>query len=118
MPDPQMQPMDRFDWERVIKRLRIAQQFKYIALMLATYAAPDGTQVFPGVDELVDVTCTSKATVKRGLTELRRLGLIELVSRADRYAGLADEYRLTVPADIAEMPMLPPEQLGRNRARR
>ncbi|MFE2995041.1 helix-turn-helix domain-containing protein [Nocardia sp. NPDC059246] len=111
-------PVDRFDWERWIKRLHLPPTVKLMALTLATYADPDGSRVFPGVEELVAVTCQSLATVKRQMATLRELGLIELVSRASRRAGLADEYRLTVPANVTELPGLPPDHGQDNRAHR
>lgn len=109
-------PVGRFDWERWIKRLRLTPKDKYMALMVATYGNADGTDVRPGVDELVLAACVSKATVKRQLSTLRELGLIELVSRANRFAGLADVYRLTVPANVLDLPQLDPDMKPQNKA--
>lgn len=110
-------PVGRFDWERWIKRLPLTRHDKFAALMLATYADEDGTRVFPGTEELTAVMGVSMATIKRQLSTLRELGLIELVSRANRYQGLADEYRLTVPKDVAATPgLLAPDEHRRNRS--
>ncbi|MRH86034.1 hypothetical protein GFY24_00895 [Nocardia sp. SYP-A9097] len=111
-------PVGRFDWERWIKRLPLTPKDKFMALMLATYADEDGSRVFPGTKELMAVMCLSSPTVKRQLSTLRELGLIELVSRANRYQGLADEYRLTVPANVTETPgLLAPDEGHKDRAR-
>lgn len=112
----ELQPVSRFDWERWIKRLRLTPKDKYMALMVATYGNADGSEVRPGVDELVLAACVSKATVKRQLATLRELGLLDLVSRANRYAGLADVYQLTVPANVLELPQLGPDMGRQNRA--
>ncbi|MFE7799051.1 helix-turn-helix domain-containing protein [Nocardia sp. NPDC057440] len=107
-------PMDRFEWERIIRRLRIPAKDKYLALMLATYAESDGSRVFPGVDRLALVMCTGTATVKRQLATLRDLGLVERVKQGNRHAGLADEYRLTIPLNLSDFPMLTPEEQARS----
>jgi DNA-binding transcriptional ArsR family regulator len=104
------QPIDRFDWQRIIRRLEIASGVKYLALMLATYADPDGTRVHPGVKRLARVMDVSEPTVKRSMAVLRSLGLVVLVKQGNRWANQADEYRLTVPMDLLELPMLDPNE--------
>lgn len=104
------QPIDRFDWQRIIRRLEIPSGVKFLALMLATYADPDGTRVHPGVKRLARVMDVSEPTVKRSMAVLRSLGLVVLVKQGNRWANQADEYRLTVPMDLLELPMLDPNE--------
>ncbi|MFI9507548.1 hypothetical protein [Nocardia sp. NPDC052566] len=103
-------PVDRFEWERLVRRIEMDKTAKYLGLMLATYAERDGTRVRPGVERLALVTCMSEPTVKRALSALRALGLIERTRRGNRHAGLADEYRLTVPSNLLDHPMLDPDE--------
>lgn len=105
-----LKPVARFEWERIIRRLAIPSQQKYLALMMSTYADDDGSRVFPGVDKLAKVMCVTDRTVKRSLAELRSLGLVERVKQGDRHAGMADEYRLTVPTNVLDLPMLAPNE--------
>lgn len=103
-------PMDRFEWERIIRRLQIPSSVKYLALMVATYGDFDGTRVHPGVERLALVMCVSEKTVKRSLSELRELGLVERIKQGNRHAGMSDEYRLVVPADLMSRAMLDPDE--------
>ncbi|NKS66388.1 hypothetical protein GS461_09880 [Rhodococcus hoagii] len=104
------QPIDRFDWQRVIRRVEIPSGVKFLALMLATYADPDGSRVRPGVKRLARVMAVSEPTVKRSMAVLRSLGLVVLVKQGNRWANQADEYRLTVPMDLLDLPMLDPNE--------
>lgn len=105
-----LKPMDRFEWERIVKRVQMPSGAKFLALMLATYADQDGTRVRPGVERLARVMCVSEPTVKRSLSTLRNLGLVERTKQGNRYAKLADEYRLTVPSTLFDQPMLDPDE--------
>lgn len=107
---PDVMPVERFEWERIIRRVQMDKGAKYLALMMATYADFDGSRVLPGVERLSLVMCVGTATVKRGLAVLRELGFIERTKQGNRHAGLADEYRLTVPSSLLSFPMLPPEE--------
>lgn len=91
-------PMDRFDWERVVRSMEMPSGPKYLALMMATYADQDGSRVHPGVDLLARDMAVSEKTVDRSLKTLRELGLVTLVKKGNRHAKHADEYRLTAPA--------------------
>ncbi|MGW5518491.1 helix-turn-helix domain-containing protein [Nocardia africana] len=106
-----LKPEDRYEWERIIRRLSIPSQQKFLALMLATYADPDGSRVHPGVERLARVMGVTDRTVKRSLAELRSLGLVELVKQGNRWAHKADEYRLTTPVDLMSLSMLGPDEL-------
>lgn len=100
-------PVDRFEWERIVRRVEMPSTAKFLGLTMATYAEADGSRIWPGVDRLAAVMCVSVPTVKRNLAVLRKLGLVE-VHRRGRRSGLADEYRLTMPSDILDLPMLDP----------
>lgn len=103
-------PVDRFEWERVLRRVQMPSGAKFLALMMATYADQNGSRVRPGVERLARVMCMSEPTVKRSLSTLRDLGLIERTKQGNRHAGLADEYRLTVPSTLLDHPMLDPDE--------
>ncbi|WP_047890194.1 hypothetical protein [Rhodococcus sp. ARP2] len=103
-------PIERFEWERIIRRVSMPPTVKLMALTLATYADMDGTRVRPGVDRLIRVTGTSLATVKRTLSWLREHGLIERVKQGNRWAGHADEYQLSIPVNLLDMDLLMPDE--------
>lgn len=109
-----LEPVSRFEWERLIRRARLGATTQHIALLLATYAAKDGTQVKPGIRRIALVSEYDARTVKRAFVKLRALGLIERIE--ERFAkgrnGGNDVYRLTFPGDLAErVTMLdPPEE--------
>ncbi|WP_156370702.1 helix-turn-helix domain-containing protein [Nocardia arizonensis] len=105
-----MVPVDRFEWERIARRVQMHSTTKFLALMLATYADSDGTRIRPGVERLALVMCVSEKTVKRAFADLRALGLVERTKQGNRHRGLADEYRLTVPSTLLDHPMLDPNE--------
>lgn len=112
-------PSRRFEWERVVRRVRMTSATKLVALTAATYGGTGGQRIWPGVERLVAVTGLGRRTVMRALAELRDLGLVERVMVASRTGGKADEYRLTIPGDLeARVGMLtaaeqvPPETPG------
>jgi hypothetical protein len=105
-------PVGSFEYQRWIRALDIPAQHKYMALMVSTYADPDGSNVFPGVEELALVTRKSAATVKRSLEFLRDAGLLEKVKHGNRWAKHADEYRLSVPSNVTELPLAAPAEIG------
>ncbi len=96
--------VERFEWERIVRRARIPAGTKYLALMLSTYADRDGTRVEPGVDRLAIVMQVSRKTVTRGLADLRELGFIQRVKQGNRWARQNDSYRLTVPVNLVTSP--------------
>jgi hypothetical protein len=98
-------PPLRFEWERVVRScVDLHVTVKAVAYTMATYGDLDGTSIRPGNDALVADTCTSDKTVRRAITELRGLGLIDRVvhGSARGRAGVADEYRLAIPVDLHE----------------
>jgi hypothetical protein len=96
-------PPLRFEWERVVRScVDLHVTVKAVAYTLATYGDLDGTSIRPGNDALVADTCTSDKTVRRAVGELRDLGLIvrTVQGSARGRAGVADEYRLAIPANL------------------
>ena len=106
------EPKDRFEWERIVRRVQMPSGTKYLALTMATYADQDGTRVHPGVELLARVMCVSEKTVDRSLKVLRELGLVTLAKRGNRHVKQADEYRLTAPALLVDLMLDPEESAG------
>jgi hypothetical protein len=108
----ELEPVGRYEWERLVRRARLPKPVKLLALVLATYADPDGSRVRPGLPVLSAVTGDSERHVSRLLTTLTdELGLLELVARGGGRGGKgrASVYRLTVPVDLLErIPLLMP----------
>lgn len=95
----------RCDWERVVMRMPkaiLAPTDKHLALQLAHFGNPDGTSVRPGVKILARVMCLSERTVIRSLNLLRDSGFLIRVRHGTKNEE-ADEYRLSVPWNIAEL---------------
>lgn len=108
-----LEPAGRFEWERIVRRARIDPTEKYIALLMSTYADPDGTRVRPGTEKLSRVSGKSTRTVIRAITALRDRGLLERTKerQPNGRAGGHDEYRLTFPGDLTESTeMLNPDE--------
>jgi hypothetical protein len=103
-------------WVTLIRAARLkrhGQHVKTLALLLASYASPDGTRVFPGVAQLAVILECDYRTVRRGLAVLRDAGLIALVMRGARRLGEADEYRLIIAADVLErLDVLSPDEIA------
>lgn len=105
--------MGRYDWERLVRRLRVAPNVKFTAQTLASYGDRDGTRIRPGNKRLAAVTGYEERTIVRALTQLRILGLIEVSRRGGgRHGkGRATEYRLTIPSDLVDrVPLLDPDE--------
>lgn len=94
----------RYEWERLIRRVRIGRTTKFVALALATYADADGSRVRPGEARLAAVTELTDRAVRNALKSLRELGLIERVNKGGRHGmyGMADVYRLAIPVDLLD----------------
>jgi hypothetical protein len=92
----------RYEWERIVRRVRMPGPTKCVAFALATYANADGTSIYPGNERLTAVACYSDKAVRSALEWLRRGYLIDRVREGSRGGrrGLADEYRLIVPSDL------------------
>jgi len=98
------EPPLRYEWERVIKALPLPSAAKHVALNAATYADADGSGIYPGNERTVADTGLSDSTVRRAYRLLRHVGLLDRVVEASRVGrrGVADEYRLAIPADVLE----------------
>lgn len=100
-------------WTDVVRRARLGRTVKAVALVLATYADSDGTRVFPGIARLSYEAEVTYNTAQKALARLREVQLIHLVKKASR-RGDADEYRLTLGADLLERIEVPtPAQVER-----
>lgn len=120
--DREIRPAGQYEWQQIIRRARFGgivkgsgrtgkdgrvtkggvsgTLFTAVALTFATYADPDGTDVYPGDATIaVDLETTIKAvrTVRQTLVSL---GLLQLVRR--RTPGHGDEYRLTLSSDLLD----------------
>jgi hypothetical protein len=73
-----------------------------VAFFLASWAnGEDGRRARPGEVNLCAATGFSARAVRAAVRSLDDAGWITRVRRRNRRAGLSDEYRLTVPADVA-----------------
>lgn len=90
------------DWTIVVRRARLGPTVKLVALVIASYADPDGTKVFPGIARLAVQCEIDYRTARRAVASLRERGLIELVRRGARRNGKSDEYRLVLTEDLLE----------------
>ncbi|TDB98713.1 hypothetical protein E1091_07500, partial [Micromonospora fluostatini] len=118
-----LRPCDRNTWERLIRGARLgglikgsgkagkegrttrggvsAGYFLGVALAIASYANPDGSEVRPGGARLIVDTEIDPKIVRAVVRFLVDVGLLQLVRRS-RSRGSADEYRLTEPSDLRE----------------
>lgn len=85
-------------WVRTVRRIRLGRTVKEVAIMLATYADPDGSRVHPGVARLSYECELSYTSVKSALRALRKYGLIVKVGKK----GDADDYHLILHEDLLE----------------
>lgn len=105
----------RFEWERIVRRCHLPPSTKLVAFTLAQYGNRDGTKLHPGNERLSKTTGLNEKTVRRGLEQLRDVGLIERVfhGKSAGRRGLADAYRLTIPDDLLErVEMLAPDEVS------
>lgn len=91
-----MNPDQRRQWMRVVlghAQLTAAQ--KTVLIALETYADyRDGTDAFPGEENLATLCDLTPRAVRQALACGRELGLIERTTPANHRAGRADVYRL------------------------
>ena len=100
--DPDTEDARVNDWVNVVRRAQLGPTVKLAALIIASYANPDGSKVFPGIARLAVQCGIDYRTAQRALSTLRNVGLIRLVRRGARRNGLADEYRLTLAEDLLD----------------
>jgi hypothetical protein len=110
----ELEPIGRYEWERLVRRARLPKPVKLLAFTLATYADPDGSRVRPGIPVLASVTGDSERNVGRLLRVLvDELGLLRQVARGGGRggSGRASVYRLTVPVDLLDrLELLAPDE--------
>lgn len=89
-------------WNSMVRRARLTDRQKLSALVVSSYADPDGTGIHCGVTRLAVDLGASYRTAQRYLAWLREVGLIELVREGNRRKRLSDEYRLILGPDVLE----------------
>jgi predicted transcriptional regulator len=107
--DDDLIDLDRYEWERVVRRCVLPAPVKAVAAYLSQYANKNGTRIYPGVARLSAVTGLSERSVRGALAILRDLELITRTRKGSSLGrqALADEHKLTRPADlIARVHML------------
>lgn len=108
-------PTDRFEWERLVRRISPASmpfELKGYAVLLGTWADPDGSRVRPGEPRLANITGKDKRTIRRWTAALRKLGLLAVARRGGGRGGrgTTTEYQLTIPVDLLDrLEMLDPD---------
>lgn len=124
-PTRETRPVDRYEWESIILRARLggliagsskvgvngratrggvsAVAFKAVALVWASHADPDGSNIWPGDATIAveaEVGIQVAQAVKRKMIDL---GLTEKVRARSRRQRRGDEYRLTLPSDLLDV---------------
>jgi len=95
--------IDRFSWEREIRGMLPAHMYP-VALSLATFGSKEGDNAHPGEHRLADAIGVTTRTVRTALAWLDANGWItrtHLGGKSGSQRGLADAYRLTLPAPLA-----------------
>jgi hypothetical protein len=95
------------EWVNVVRRARLHATTKLVALLVATYADPDGTSIYPGVARLAIQSSHGYRTVQRELARLRAMGLIEQLPRTGVRRGWSTPYRLILASDLLDKLDLP-----------
>lgn len=112
LPDD-LKPASVNEWIPVFRRVIADPYVKNVGVYAATYADPDGTNIFPGNPRMINVTGLSDRAVRDAFRIIREFGLMHRCSKGSA-AGrrkMADEYRLTIPLDVfSRVPMLTPEE--------
>lgn len=104
-PGATLMPIGRYEWERLVRRIVMPAQHKLVALLLATWADPDGSRVRPGLELVAAAMGASEHTARRSVRALAGdWGLIDLVARGGGRGGKGRtaEYRLTIPTDLLD----------------
>lgn len=114
MSDDDLPAFTRYDWERLMRRVRFgAPMTKYVGMVLAQYANTDGTHAFPSVDKLARVCEVSEKTVRTALGELRARGFIVRTRKGGLRGTQAysDVHNLAIPVDLLDAnDLLPPDE--------
>ncbi|WFR74425.1 helix-turn-helix domain-containing protein [Prescottella defluvii] len=70
---------------------------KGLAFVLASYGDGDGTRIHPSNARLANVMERSEKTIERGMKWLVSAGFVVITRHKNGQAGIANEYRLTLP---------------------
>lgn len=107
----EVEPLGRFDWERLLSACTLPRTTKLVGLLLAMYANADGSNAHPGRRRLAAWSQMTERAIEQHLTTLRNLGLIERIEKGhgNRFYRRADCYRLTVPVDLHDRVTLIPD---------
>ena len=109
----ELQPAKRFEWERIVRRVRLGKSTKLVAMVLASYADTSGGSVRPGEPRLAGACEMGASTVRRHVATLVEMGLLERVSNGGGPGKWAACYRLVVPDDLLwRVPMLGPDEVS------
>lgn len=89
------------------------QAVRAIAFVIASHADQDGTRVMPGDKRLAVLAECDEKQAKAVRGAFLALGLLALVSAGNRRAGGGNCYRLTIPVDLLDGPLvyLGPEEV-------
>lgn len=107
--DAVLMPIGRYEWERLVRRIVMPGQHKLVALLLATWADPDGSRVRPGIELVAASIGRSERTAAAVVRSLcRDWGLLEQVERGGGRGGTGKtaRYRLTIPTDLLDRHVL------------
>lgn len=97
-------------WNALVRRARIGMKRKVAALVVGSYASPNGRDIKCGVARLAVDLEVGYSTARRYLAWLREVGLIELVKAGNHRRGRADEYRLIIGPDTEKhLAAIPPD---------
>ncbi|MBQ1009437.1 hypothetical protein KBX53_00380 [Micromonospora sp. M51] len=114
MPEAELIPTGRFEWEKIIRRVVFPsnhRSIKLVAMMLASFAdSRTGENARPGEARLAAMCQLGQSTVRASLKWLREEGLIHRVSRGSNLgqSNLVDVYQLCAPSDWeSRFPLLP-----------
>jgi hypothetical protein len=94
----------------VFKRYPEGGNERLLALAIADHARPDGTQVYPSVALLAEMTRQSERSVQRLMSAMLVTGWLQLVRKSTGRRGDTNEYRIC-PQWIAGGPCVPPEEV-------
>ena len=113
-PPPGLMAVGPREWMNVWARVIAPPSVKLVGVMAAHFADySTGAEIRPGNEILAVVSGgMDKRTVLKALAQIREWGLIWRYSegRLQGRRGMADVYRLTIPADaLAMIPMLDPD---------
>jgi DNA-binding transcriptional ArsR family regulator len=94
----------RADWIHLIARMKIKGRRKDVALMLASSASEDGSDVRPALRTIGDMCDLHEDSVSTHIKTLLELGML-VVKRPGGGRGKPTVYRLTRPMDLATLPL-------------